>query len=139
MATLAEMRTMLEEDVQPIDISARLSPGQLDRALNFALMKYDSSLTIPALDQSQQAAVLVGAMAKCYWMLAAKYAEGMQIQIENDEFFGQQPYEHYVLLARSFDNSFEEACGGATIEVSTLRRRSLTTGNVVPLAPGDFK
>lgn len=137
MATLEELRAELEGDVQPSNPAAQLTNNQLDRAILFALNKYDSTLSVEDLDTNQQTAVLVGAAGKCFWLIATKYAEGMQMQVEQDEFYGQQPFEHYVRLARDHEASFIGACGGAAIEVSTLRRRSLTTGNVVPLPPGD--
>jgi hypothetical protein len=131
------MLTTLAEDVQPSNPAAQLSESQLLRAFNFSLMKFDSSLTVDELDDQQALTVLAGAMAKCYWLIAAKFAEGMRVEVENDEFYGQMPYEHYVSLAQSHEAIFEGACGGATIEVSTLRRRSLRTGQMVPLPPGD--
>jgi hypothetical protein len=137
MATLIDLRGQLAEDVQPSNPAAKLSDGQLDRAIKYALAKYDSSLEIEDLDEAQQLAVLTGAAAKCYWLLATKYAEGMQVEIENDKFFNEQPFEHYIKLAKELDGAFAESCGGATIEVSTLRRRSLRTGQIVPLPPGE--
>lgn len=135
MPTLSELVTFLDEDIQPSDSSKKLSQGQLERAIMGSLARYNPNLSLEELSAEEVEIVLTGAKAQCCWLLAAKYAEGMWFQIQNDEYHGEMPHKHYMNLAEMYEKRFEQY--GGTIHVSTVTRRDVGTGKKVPLYPDD--
>jgi hypothetical protein len=132
MADINELVSKLDRRVQPNDEFYKFTSEDLLGEIEDTISLLD--LTVETLTAKQEVLVLYKARSSCYYTLASKYAENMRFRVENDEYHGQHPYEHYMALAKRYEDLFNE---NLSIEVNTVTRTQTGTGLKAPYYAGD--
>lgn len=134
MTRLETMVEKLGRKVQPADDFYKFSPIDLEDEILEAMVFIDPGFTVEGLTPLQEMLVMYKARSSCYYTLAGKHAENIRFRIENDEYFSQQAYEHYMGLGARYESMFKE---NVSIQVNTATRRQTGTGLKAPYDLGD--
>lgn len=132
MADINGLVEKLARRVQPNDDFYKFTSDELLDEIEDALSILE--LTVDVITPKQEVLVLYKARSSCYYSLASKHAENMRFRVENDEYHGQHPYEHYMALAKRYEDLFNDS---KDIEVNTVTRTQTGTGLKAPYYSGD--
>lgn len=108
---------------------------ELEDEIEEAMVLINPNLTLLTMTSHDELLVMYKSRSACYYTLASKHAEGMRFKVENDEYFGDQPFRAYLALAEKYKALFEENVG---IQVNTVTRTQTGTGLKAPYYLGDM-
>ena len=132
---LDKLVSKLGRKIQPADEFYRFSDEELQDEIEDAFTyAYPEIEDIETLSKEEQLQVLTKAISSCYYVLAGKHAENIRFRIENDEYHGDQANTAYRILAKQYENAFNE---NKSIMVNTVTRTQTGTGLKAPYGYGD--